>query len=387
MVLTESKPTILVVDDAPANLQLMSGLLQENYRVKAATSGEKGLKIALTSPQPDLILLDIMMPEMDGYEVCKRLKADERTKGIPIIFLTAKSEAEDEALGLSCGAVDYIIKPVSPPIAMARIKTHIDLYHQKKALVESQKILAEEINEAAIYIRSLLPSPLEGKVTTSWQHIPCSSLGGDAFGYHWLDEGRLGIYLVDVCGHGVGAAMLCISVINALRSQTLQKTDFGSPQSVLKGLNEAFPMEKQNNKYFTLWYGVYDRKHQQLTYSSAGHPHAILFTGDGNANKEFHALSTAGIAIGVMPDIEFKENVLPLGSTSKLYVFSDGVYEITQQDGKEMSLDDYTKVMQESFNNLEVLQTEKVLEKITSLKREKGPFDDDFSIVELILNT
>ena len=87
-----------------------------------------------------------------------------------------------------------------------------------------------------------------------------------------------------------------------------------------------------------------------------------------------------------MPDIEFKEKVLPLGSTSKLYVFSDGVYEITQQDGKEMSLDDYTKVMQESFNNLEVLQTEKVLEKITSLKWEKGPFDDDFSIVELILN-
>ena len=174
--------------------------------------------------------------------------------------------------------------------------------------------------------------PLEGKVTTSWQHIPCSSLGGDAFGYHWLDEGRLGIYLVDVCGHGVGAAMLCISVINALRSQTLQKTDFGSPQSVLKGLNEAFPMEKQNNKYFTLWYGVYDTKHQQLTYSSAGHPHAILFTGDDNANKEFHALSTAGIAIGVMPDIEFKEMVLPLGSLSKLYVFSDGVYEITQQD-------------------------------------------------------
>ena len=102
MTLTESKPTILVIDDAPANLQLMSGLLQEDYRVKAATSGEKGLKIALSVPQPDLILLDIMMPEMDGYEVCKRLKADQRTKGIPIIFLTAKSEAEDEALGLSC---------------------------------------------------------------------------------------------------------------------------------------------------------------------------------------------------------------------------------------------------------------------------------------------
>ncbi len=183
-----TKPTILVVDDTPANLQLMSGLLQEDYKVKAATNGEKALKIAFTDPQPDLILLDIMMPEMDGYEVCKRLKADEKTNQIPIIFLTAKAETQDEALGLSLGAVDYITKPVSPPIAQARIKTHIELYRQKRELIESQRLLAEEINEAAAYIRSLLPLPLEGKVSTSWQHIPCSSLGGDALGYHWIDE-------------------------------------------------------------------------------------------------------------------------------------------------------------------------------------------------------
>ena len=168
-----TKSTILVVDDTPANLQLMSGLLQDDYKVKAATSGEKALKIAFTDPQPDLILLDIMMPEMDGYEVCKRLKADEKTNQIPIIFLTAKAETQDEALGLSLGAVDYITKPVSPPIAIARIKTHIELYRQKRELIESQRLLAEEINEAAIYIRSLLPLPLEGKVKTSWQHIPC----------------------------------------------------------------------------------------------------------------------------------------------------------------------------------------------------------------------
>lgn len=261
-----TKSTILVVDDTPANLQLMSGLLQDEYKVKAATSGEKALKIAFTDPQPDLILLDIMMPEMDGYEVCKRLKADEKTNQIPIIFLTAKAETQDEALGLSLGAVDYITKPVSPPIAIARIKTHIELYRQKRELIESQRLLAEEINEAAIYIRSLLPLPLEGKVKTSWQHIPCSSLGGDALGYHWIDEEHLGIYLVDVCGHGVGAAILCISAINAIRSQSLTDTNFKSPASVLKGLNEAFPMEDQNNKYFTIWYGVYHKKNHELIF-------------------------------------------------------------------------------------------------------------------------
>lgn len=387
MDVTDNKPTILVIDDAPANLQLMSGLLQEDYRIKAATSGEKGLKIANTDPQPDLILLDIMMPEMDGYEVCKRLKEDKKTNEIPIIFLTAKAETEDESLGLSLGAIDYLIKPVSPPIAKARIKTHIDLYRQKKALIESQRALAEEINEAAVYIRSLLPITIEGQVKTSWQHIPCSSLGGDALGYHWIDEDHLGIYLIDVCGHGVGAAMLCISAINALRSQSLKGVDFKSPISVIKGLNEAFPMEQQNNKYFTIWYGVYQKNDHQLIYSSAGHPHAILFTGDNTDKIELQTLSTAGLPVGVMEDFEFKESTVSLSKQNKLYVFSDGVYEITKKDGVEMTLESFTKIIKDDFSSLETLQSDKVLEKIISLKNEIGPFDDDFSIVELIINS
>ena len=138
----ESKPSILVVDDTPANLTLMTGLLQDDYQVRAATSGEKALKIAYSDNPPDLILLDIMMPEMDGHEVCRRLKSDEKTRDIPIIFLTAMSEAEDEEKGLKLGAVDYITKPVSPPIALARIHTHITMHRQKKALILSQQMLA-----------------------------------------------------------------------------------------------------------------------------------------------------------------------------------------------------------------------------------------------------
>ena len=270
---------------------------------------------------------------------------------------------------------------------MARIKTHIELYRQKKALIESQRLLAEEINEAAIYIRSLLPPPLEGKVNTSWQHIPCSSLGGDAFGYHWIDEEHLGIYLVDVCGHGVGAAILCISAINAIRSQSLTDTDFKSPASVLKGLNDAFPMEEQNNKYSTIWYGVYNQKNHELIFSSAGHPHAILFSGNDLNNKKLQTLTSGGLAVGMMPGIEFKETTVPLSNRNKLYVFSDGVYEITQKDGKEMNLTDYTNLMNDHFSHFELLQSDKVLEKITSLKEEAGPFEDDFSIVELIINS
>ncbi|MFA7292529.1 MAG: two-component system response regulator [Rhodocyclaceae bacterium] len=138
------KATILVVDDTPDNLSLMSSLLKDIYRVKVANSGEKALKVAQSDNPPDLILLDIMMPEMDGYEVLQHLKRDPRTLDIPVIFLTAKSEVEDEKRGLELGAVDYITKPISPPIVMARVATQLhvkasaDFLRSKADFLESE---------------------------------------------------------------------------------------------------------------------------------------------------------------------------------------------------------------------------------------------------------
>ena len=117
--------TILVVDDTPADLALMSDLLKHNHTVRVASSGEKALEIAASDAPPDLILLDIMMPGLDGYEVCRRLKREPKTANIPVIFLTARADMDDEIKGLELGAVDYIIKPISPPIVMARVKTHL----------------------------------------------------------------------------------------------------------------------------------------------------------------------------------------------------------------------------------------------------------------------
>jgi putative two-component system response regulator len=138
------KPTILVVDDTPDNLTLVSNLLKKDYRVRVAINGEKALKIAFSETPPDLILLDVMMPVMDGYEVCQQLRNSHLTAHIPIIFLTAKSEVEDERKGLSLGASDYITKPISPPILEARFKTHLaakayaDFLTDKTAYLESE---------------------------------------------------------------------------------------------------------------------------------------------------------------------------------------------------------------------------------------------------------
>ncbi|WP_415895792.1 two-component system response regulator [Neptuniibacter sp. PT34_22] len=139
------KPTVLVVDDTPDNLALMSALLKEHYRVKVSNSGSKALDIANSATPPDLILLDIMMPEMDGYEVCKRLKETANTAEIPIIFLTAKTESRDETKGLALGAVDYLTKPVNPEILMARVSNHLQLKAQKDFLADKNEFLEKEV--------------------------------------------------------------------------------------------------------------------------------------------------------------------------------------------------------------------------------------------------
>jgi putative two-component system response regulator len=140
------KSTVLVVDDTPDNLMLMSGLLKDYYKVKVANSGERALKIAQSDTPPDLILLDIMMPEMDGYEVCKRLKSDINTRNIPVIFLTAKTEVDDETHGFELGASDYVTKPISPPIVLARVKAHLAIKKVQDFLQDKNAFMEDEIN-------------------------------------------------------------------------------------------------------------------------------------------------------------------------------------------------------------------------------------------------
>ena len=136
---------ILVVDDTPENIDLLRGMLSPEYKVKAATNGKKALQIAANEPQPDLILLDIMMPEMDGYEVCRQLKQDAHTAHIPVIFITAKTATEDEQYGLELGAVDYITKPFNPVIVETRVRTQLALYQQRRKLHVENLQLRERI--------------------------------------------------------------------------------------------------------------------------------------------------------------------------------------------------------------------------------------------------
>ncbi|WP_394127490.1 HD domain-containing phosphohydrolase [Vibrio hepatarius] len=165
------KPVVLVVDDIPDNIHTLSGVLSDDYRIKAATSGAKAIQIANSKPQPHLILLDIMMPEMDGYEVCSQLKSNPMTADIPIIFVTAKAEVVDEQKGFEMGAVDYITKPISPPIVQARVKTHIALYDQNLSLANQVRERTAQLESSRLEVIQRLGRAAEYKDNETGMHV------------------------------------------------------------------------------------------------------------------------------------------------------------------------------------------------------------------------
>lgn len=198
------RPTVLVVDDSPDNLSLMGDLLKDEFKVKVATNGEKALRLARSDDPPDLILLDIMMPGMDGYEVCHRLKSDARAQNIPVIFLTAKTEIEDEKHGLELGAVDYITKPISPPIVIARVHTHLKLKAAADFLWDQNLFLEQEVARRSREVRAVqevtilaLASLAETRDNDTGNHLRRTQLFVRALALKLKDHPRFREYLTD----------------------------------------------------------------------------------------------------------------------------------------------------------------------------------------------
>src|SRR6201996_1190472 len=230
------KKTVLLVDDAPANIQVVNLILKDIYKLRIATNGAKALELANATPPPDLILLDVMMPEMDGYEVCTRLKGDSHTRDIPVIFLTGQTESEDETRGFEVGAVDYIHKPFSPAVVRARVQTHLVLRGTRELLALQLDALHKELASARQIQLSILPTHLpqiEG-LDIAARYIPASSIGGDFYDFIVIDEQHLGILIADVSGHGMAAALISSMLKIALSAQVPNAAD---PAKVLCGLN------------------------------------------------------------------------------------------------------------------------------------------------------
>jgi sigma-B regulation protein RsbU (phosphoserine phosphatase) len=252
----------------------------------------------------------------------------------------------------------------------------------EKARAETEKAgkaLNVEIEQAARYVTSLLPARTrQGHVTADWLYVPSERLGGDAFGYHWLDDSRFTFYLLDVCGHGVGAALLATTAMNVIRAQTVH-ADFTDPSSVLRALNVAFPMEQQDGMYFTIWYGVYDVRTQKVRYAGAGHHPAVLML----PGAKPALLSGKGPPIGCFEGAKFPTAEAQTSPGAQLYVFSDGLFEVELKACTDMmSFDEFVQLIADWHDVGEDRKLDGVVERVQDIQG-KPNFDDDCSLMEL----
>ncbi len=349
--LSAHRITVLLVDDQMMVAAAVQRMLasEQDITFHSCQDPSKAIQTA-EEIGPTVILQDLVMPEIDGLTLVKFYRGRPKLRDVPLIVLSSKEEAVTKAEAFAVGANDYLVKLPDAVELIARIRYHsqgyINLLQRNEAyeaLARSEKALASELAKAAEHVISLLPPPMaEGDIRTAWRLFPSAQLGGDAFGYHRLDEDRFAVYLLDVCDHGVGSALLAVSALNALRSQTLPNTDFRDPAQVLAALNDSFQMEQHNELYFTMWYGVHDRGQGTLTYASAGHPPAFLFPADGGKPVR---LATRNPIVGGMPGVTYRVDTIPAAPPARLYVFSDGVYEVHRPDGVMWSLDELAEFL------------------------------------------
>jgi serine phosphatase RsbU (regulator of sigma subunit) len=324
MTANEEKKTILVVDDAPANIQVVNSILKDTYKVRIATNGTKALELVNVAPPPDLILLDIVMPGMDGYEVCTRLKNDPQTKDIPVIFLTAQTETEDETRGFEVGAVDYIHKPFSPAVVKARVNTHLVLRGIREQLAQQLLAIQKELETARQIQLSILPTyiPKAHGLDIAARYVPMTAVAGDFYDFIFVDEKHIGVLVADVSGHGMPAALIASMLKIAFAAQASLVAE---PERVLSGLNQALCGKFQHH-YVTAAYAYIDMEMRTLTYAGAGHPPLLLW---GSSRQGVQDVIENGLFLGKFDTATYSSVELPLLPDDWILLYTDGIPETT----------------------------------------------------------
>jgi len=370
----EDLQKILIIDDTVANIQILNEVFHQGYKVFFATSGAAGIEVARRE-LPDIILLDIMMPGMDGYETCSVLKSDHATEPIPVIFVTAMGEEDDEAKGLAAGAIDYITKPISPPIVKARVKNHLELKHGrdmlqqvglelavKNATLEKERVLAHRLLEKILPDRLDIPG-----FDTAVLFRPSDEIGGDFF--DGLVDGDAAHFLVgDISGHSISAALF-MAVCKGL-FMTIGKK-MSDPSEIIAAANRTLvKMLSESGMYLTLIYLVCDRKSHVLKVASAGHNPAYLYTSSATVS-----LDATGPPIGWDMDDNWTVSEYQFSRGDKLLLYTDGLIEIRNPEGDYFHEDIFSGVDPS-------LAVHQMLDKVYNAAASfcNGAFEDDLTI-------
>lgn len=326
----EDGKLLLIVDDDPRYVRLASLILEADYRILGATGGKHALDMLQTEPLPDLILMDAQMPEMDGFELCRNLKANPRTRNIPVIFLTGQIEAEDETRGFEAGAVDYIHKPFSRSVMKSRVKTHIMLREAHDQLADQLATIAAEMELARELQQSILPSeaPRMPGVTMAARYLPMAAVAGDFYDFIAIDESHVGVLMADVSGHGLPAALIASMLKISLAAQAPHAFD---PARVLTGMNKSL-FGKFKRHYVTAAYAFLDLEKGKVRYAGAGHPPLLQWNEREGHTSEFEE---NGLFIGPFAEPTYNSVEFQVGPGDRLLLYTDGILEFRNHEGEE----------------------------------------------------
>lgn len=330
--------SILIVDDNPVNIFVIEKILkQAGYQNLVSLNSAQELfeyiqfgEDSSRHNEIDLILLDIMMPEIDGLEVCRRLQNEEKFKDIPIIFVTALEDANKLAEALDIGAMDYITKPINKVELLARMRVALRLKSELNWHKEQEENLRNELDLATQVQRNLLSSPLrEDHIKIEASYLPSFKLAGDMYYWYKIDENRYGIILLDVMGHGISASLVCMFISSVLRETIKSLID---PELVIKDLNKYMTLLHNENDdipyYFTAIYLVVDTENRTIEYVNAGHPSGYVLVDETNMVE----LNRGSCAVGFFDEIKVKKTVIPFEKNAQIVLFTDGVLEAIAHD-------------------------------------------------------
>jgi serine phosphatase RsbU (regulator of sigma subunit) len=325
---------ILVVDDTPSNIQSLAATLKPaGYQVLVATNGQQALDV-MAKVRPDLILLDIMMPVMDGFEACANIKANAEWRDIPIIFLTAKTETADLVKGFELGAVDYVNKPFNAHELMARVHTHLtvdrlrtSVSEKNAALEKAQAQMSAELDLARAMQVAILPSrfPVAPGCDGSARMLPATTMGGDFYDFIELPGGRIGLVMADVSGKGVPAAFFMAVARTNLNA--LAATASG-PADCLQRTNDVLLTQNPMDLFVTVFYAVFDPATGSLAYANGGHNPPLIRRANGTVEM---LTAASGLVLGMFP-ATYEQDTAQLAPGDTLVLYTDGVTEAFNVD-------------------------------------------------------
>ena len=373
--------SILVVDDTPANLQVLAGMLKDRgYKVRPVPSGKLALQAARRDP-PDLILLDINMPEMNGYEVCEHLKADDTLKGIPVIFISALTEPLDKVKAFAIGGVDYLTKPFQMEELHARVETHLKLRRLQMELEEysrhlelARERLKLDLELARAVQRGFLPLRLlEVPGYEFFAHYESAyEIGGDYYDFILLPGQRVAILLGDVAGKGVVAALLMAKLSANAKFCMLTEPD---PATAITKLNAAIIHSGIADRFVTLVAAVLDPGRHAVTLVNAGHPPPLIYHRDTRTAEEAIGNELAGLPLGVLDGYEYAACQIELAPGDSILAFTDGVTEATDvQDRQLQTKGLYAAVQGGAYSTREL--GEQVVKVVKQFANGRSQFDD-----------